>query len=753
MLIVVALLGMLVGWGLASTSLSAWKANALFFVSGFAVLFLRVGRLGRDLVALAQALIALFAKACLWVLLLVILRGPPNFALPWAPVPTALTGLWDNFSVLMLRVYAWLQAVIAGESAFDPVAATLVWGLALWLVAAWAAWMLRRHAKPLLAIAPAGVLLLATLSYNWGNTLGILVLLGAALPLFALTAYSVRQRRWLAAGIDFPSLGGETAAAVILVSSVLVISAAVAPSIVFRDIIAFVERLSAGQGVGEGDLSGSPQQVIPPSQMEKSHFGDLRQGGLPRSHLLGSGPELSKHVVMLISTGQFAPNLPEGIVDVPRYYWRSISYDVYTGRGWKTGTPETVDYQANVTLTVPALAAQHEMRQDVRIIGDVGGLLHAAGTLSSVDKDYTVAWRSPEDMFGATLESTNYRAVSLVSVATEEQLRAAGSDYPEWVRARYLPLPDTVSDRVLGLARDLTATEPTPYDRAVAIETYLRGYPYTLDVPLPPPDVTDIADYFLFELREGYCDYYATSMVVLARAAGLPARLTMGYASGTYDFYDAVYRVTEADAHAWVEIYFPDYGWINFEPTSGRPAIHRSSQMDLPPGLPAAGEAPESTGINWGELGRLTQLAWWILPILPLLAGGVWLALDDWRLRRLGTPMAVATLYGRLWRHGQRLAVPMQAGDTPYEFAEAFAEWSKKQAQEKRWGVVLADAISEVHHLVDLYVKVAYTAHPVGSLGRWHAFQSWRKLRWRLGLARILQWRRSLSEKSRRASG
>ncbi|MFL7792504.1 MAG: hypothetical protein AB8I69_10220, partial [Anaerolineae bacterium] len=481
LLIAVALLGMLVGWGLAATSLSAWKANVLFFVSGFMVLFLRVGRLGRDLVALAQASITLFAKAFLWVVLLVILREPPNFTLPWAPVPAALTGLWDDSSVLMLRVYTWLQGVIAGNSAFDPVAATLVWGLGLWLVAAWAAWMLRRHAKPLLAVAPGGVLLLATLSYNWGNTLGILVLLGAALLLFALTAYGVRQRRWLATGIDFPDLGNETTVAVILVSSVLVIVAAVSPSIGFRDIIDFVGRLSAGQTTDEGDLGDLPQQVIPPSQMEKSHFGDLRQGGLPRSHLLGSGPELSKHVVMLISTGQFAPNLPEGIVDVPRYYWRSISYDVYTGRGWKTGTPETVDYQANVTLTVTALAAQREMRQDVRIVGDVGGLLHAAGTLHSVDQDYTVAWRSPEDMFGATLESTNYRATSLVSVATEEQLRAAGSDYPEWVRARYLPLPDTVSDRVLGLARDLTATEPTPYDRAVAIETYLRDYPYTLD--------------------------------------------------------------------------------------------------------------------------------------------------------------------------------------------------------------------------------------------------------------------------------
>jgi transglutaminase-like putative cysteine protease len=81
---------------------------------------------------------------------------------------------------------------------------------------------------------------------------------------------------------------------------------------------------------------------------------------------------------------------------------------------------------------------------------------------------------------------------------------------------------------VLALARDLTATEPTPFDRARAIEAYLRTYPYTLDLPSPKLD-RDVVDYFLFDLRQGYCDYYATSMVVLARAAGLPARLAVGY--------------------------------------------------------------------------------------------------------------------------------------------------------------------------------------------------------------------------------
>ena len=82
-----------------------------------------------------------------------------------------------------------------------------------------------------------------------------------------------------------------------------------------------------------------------------------------------------------------------------------------------------------------------------------------------------------------------------------------------------------------------------------------------------------MVDYFLFDLKEGYCDYYATSMAILARAAGLPSRLVVGYASGDYDPANNRYVVTEADAHSWVEIYFTGRGWVEFEPTASLPLI------------------------------------------------------------------------------------------------------------------------------------------------------------------------------------
>ena len=118
----------------------------------------------------------------------------------------------------------------------------------------------------------------------------------------------------------------------------------------------------------------------------------------------------------------------------------------------------------------------------------------------------------------------------------------------------------------------MTGSEPTPYDRVRSIERYLRTFPYTLDVPHPPAS-RDLVDYFLFDLKEGYCDYYASAMVVLARAAGIPARLAIGYASGDYNEKSRRFMVTGADAHSWVEVDFPNTGWVPFEPTASRPLL------------------------------------------------------------------------------------------------------------------------------------------------------------------------------------
>jgi hypothetical protein len=337
-------------------------------------------------------------------------------------------------------------------------------------------------------------------------------------------------------------------------------------------------------------------------------------------------------------------------------------------------------------------------------------------------------------------------------VVNEERLREDRSDYPAWVRDRYLELPESVPERVLALARDLTATEPTPYGRARAIETYLRRFPYTLDVPLPPGG-RDVVDYFLFDLQKGYCDYYASAMAVLARAAGLPARLAVGYATGSYDWENARYVVTEADAHAWPEVYFPSHGWVRFEPTAALPRAAHADEADALAWAEPEG-ALEPAGARWSIL----QWRWWKpvmggLALLGLAAAGWW-ALDRRRLLGQRPVAALASLYGRLQRHGRRLKVPMRAGDTPHEFGRAFAGWMSGVAQGRsadrlargphgavqgRVGAAVTAGAEELAWLTGLYARASYSPRSPDAADQAQAVRVWGRLRWRLLLARLWQ--------------
>ncbi|MGD8968909.1 MAG: transglutaminase-like domain-containing protein, partial [Anaerolineae bacterium] len=618
-----------------------------------------------------------------------------------------------------------------------------------WAVSGWAGWLIYRRERPLWALAPAGVLLMLAFSQVWGSHVFLLMLLLAGFLLLAVMAYDRRTRRWEATGVDYPELQLETVVVTVFLSLGLVTTAQLVPSVSVQRIVDFAREI----GGGRSEEAEAVAESLGMEERETTVFEEVRTGGLPRRHLLGSGPELSERVVMIISTGDLPAGPPEATdKEAPRYTWRSHTYDRYMGSGWGAGETETMGYAAGVPAYTQRLTTERVVRQEVRVVNDAGGLLHAAGTLMVADHDYRVAWRSPEDPFGATIRAMSYRADSLVPIANEKRLRADGSDYPGWVRERYLGLPESVPERVLALARDLTATEPTPYGRAQAIEMYLRRFPYTLDVPLPPGG-RDVVDYFLFDLRKGYCDYYASAMTVLARAAGLPSRLAVGYASGSYDWDNARYVVTEADAHAWPEIYFPSHGWVRFEPTAGVAPVEHTDEANSPTWAEPE-EALEPAVSGWG----IVQWTWWQGMIGGLvavgLAAGAWWALDRWRLLRQQPVAALASLYGRLRRCGRRLKVPMQAGDTPHEFGAAFEGWLADAARGRsrdelergrrgtgqgRLGAAVAAGAEELAWLTGLYARASYSQRSPGADERARAVRVWGRLRWRLVLARLWQ--------------
>ena len=738
----VAFVALSVGWLLALLPMRPRLAGALGFAFGVEYLLVRVGRLGSSLLSIARTILRFLWELAIWYWT----EQPPV----WEPIRVGYLDLWGDMVTLLVRTGNWLGEVLSGGNTFDLVGSAIAWGLMIWLYSAWASWALRRHSRPLLGVLPGSLLLSFVLSYTGSNPYIFLPVVGFTLMLMATSSQQAREAEWASKGIDFSrGLWTDVAAMATGISIALVVAASIAPSVSVQKIADWVQEITSDAAVERtgavADSLGLQQVPVPrPSRPLES----ARSTSLPTSHLIGSGPELSRQVVMVVETGELPPLLPEQSMEAPiapRHYWRSITYDRYLGRGWATSGTETVEYEPGEHAAL--LEADHlrTLRQNVRLIDDrITGLIHVDGTLISVDEEFGVLWRPPGEMFAAMTPARRYSADSVYATVTLEQLQAASSAYPDWIRGRYLRLPDTVPERVRVLARDLTATELTSYDRAVAIEQYLRQYEYTLDVPRPG-STDDIADYFLFELQRGYCDYYATSMVVLARAAGLPARLVVGYVGGSYDPYNARYVVTRADAHAWPEIYFPEYGWIEFEPTGGRAPIIRHN---------------EGEGFTWPEGGNIAPLVpkadaklWqgfiigqWVLlgSAGVVLAVGLATGADSARLLLDTQQGMVSRLRRRLKRYAKRLRVPIHSGDTPNELAMALRERVTAIATARGFtGVEIVEpAADEIGELMDLYAEVWYG--PPGTMGqpaRRAAVWTWWCLRWRLWLAWL--WRRS----------
>lgn len=479
-----------------------------------------------------------------------------------------------------------------------------------------------------------------------------------------------------------------------------------------------------------GDDIGKSLGILPGATPTPDPFEEVRYPGLPRAKLIGSGPELSHQSVMTVVVDDFPNIFRRG--QVSPFYWRGYTYDVYTGHGWRTSATSSDEHPANHVIQ-PEQGADHILlHQTIRsTVGEVS-VLYAAGEPVSLDRPSQVAWRSSADLFGIQIgTAVSYQARSLYPVPSESTLKAAGQRYPAWVTKRYLSLPGELPGRVKELAIQLTASEPTPYDRAKAIERYLRTFPYTLDLPHPPLD-QDLVDYFLFDLRRGYCDYYASAMVVLARSAGVPARIATGYANGVYNLNSKRFMVSEADAHTWVEVYFPDIGWVHFEPTAARPSWVNNQAL-APGETQNPKPSKEELEINTGEPNRL-----WVIYLGGLavtsIAGILWTAYDEIYLRRLTETAGAVEVFRRMKRYAKYLGVFIERGDTPLESARSLVCLLQGASPEGNIPGYLQGSLELVAGITDKIMQISYSPHSLKGNEKDLILQQWKILRWQLRL-------------------
>ncbi|UUI04284.1 transglutaminaseTgpA domain-containing protein [Oceanobacillus jeddahense] len=269
------------------------------------------------------------------------------------------------------------------------------------------------------------------------------------------------------------------------------------------------------------------------------------------------------------------------------HYWRIETKDVYTGKGWETSRERNLLDQSGGQITLSTFENSVETDLlDAQITftesNQLPKLVYPYG-ISSIRTEEGANFYLDESLEGIEItfmeEDSSLDAYEITYDNPSfdiDTLRDSSEQDSEEIQARYTQLPENLPERVEDLAAEVTEGYESRYDKARAVERYFsaNGFEYqTTDIPIPGEE-EDYVDQFLFETQIGYCDNFSTAMVVILRSEGIPARWAKGFTSGERIDSNAeeethVNQVANSNAHSWVEVYFPDVGWVPFEPTQG----------------------------------------------------------------------------------------------------------------------------------------------------------------------------------------
>jgi protein-glutamine gamma-glutamyltransferase len=256
--------------------------------------------------------------------------------------------------------------------------------------------------------------------------------------------------------------------------------------------------------------------------------------------------------------------------------WRGVALGKFDGRVWSNNRAQHQLFRkldgrfafpppAAVQKTTPRLISYRVLMEPVGM-----NVFFVAGTPQSLEGSYG---RLAMDDGGAVFDLdpehpvNRYRVSADIEQAAASDLRTDGGTYPPDVVSNYLHLP-ALDRRIPQLAEQITASANNNYDKARALETYLRTqFGYTLQLSRTVPH--DPLANFLFERKQGHCEYFASSMAVMLRTLGIPSRVVNGFRPGEFNDLTSQYVVRASNAHSWVEAYFPNHGWVAFDPTPG----------------------------------------------------------------------------------------------------------------------------------------------------------------------------------------
>lgn len=303
--------------------------------------------------------------------------------------------------------------------------------------------------------------------------------------------------------------------------------------------------------------------------------------GSSRTASIGFGPNLplgtsaadGESVVFTATTSGEIPNNQ-------RIYWRSKVYESYDDATWQEGEQKQLLLEPGTEFIQP-IGRPGEIIATYRVKASLPlGDYYFPGELISINNPanfiYSLQDDGGRDIIAVEPENTilpgnSYRMQVLIRPVDEADLIGNIIEIPAWINKRYLQVPESIFPKVQDLAQRITLGKTNNYEKTVAVTNYLRAnfeYQEELD---EPESTQDRIEWFLFEGKKGYCNYYASAEVILLRSLGIPARLVVGFSEGEVSEDGLIFTVKEKHRHAWPEVFFPEIGWVVFEPTPSQP--------------------------------------------------------------------------------------------------------------------------------------------------------------------------------------
>ena len=483
------------------------------------------------------------------------------FVVPWRLGLLMGEGIpWDERLISMAgRLQIIITQLAQKHAVTDSFLFLVLMGFLFWALGVYAGYSLTRHANPWRVILPTGIALVLYLFFS--------------LILVARLVYLHNHLRWQKTNTYIPPyIGVDFIRITLAATAFLLLLTWTTP--------ALADTVPEAQDIW--------QQIKEPwndlRNVLDNAFASLRSSvGIVTDYY---GPSMSLGRGNRLTDSQvFTVQVPNDIPPGTRFYWRARVYDEYNN-GW-TSTLLTTELVSPDTFNL----VHHDTADNApglfpfafTLSTPIATLLTTQDTVwvsrpAKLELAYDESGRVDLASIRATPplragETYNLRAT--LNQVTVTALQSAGANYPEWVTERYLQLPTSITPRTIQLAQTIAGDEETPYDKVLAVTNYLRdNIEYSQTVP-PLPTDQELVDWFLFDLKSGFCNYYATAEVVLLRSLGIPARLAVGYAQGEPVEGSDAYLVLQRDSHAWPEVYFPGIGWVEFEPTLSQPPLTR----------------------------------------------------------------------------------------------------------------------------------------------------------------------------------